>query len=818
MTTPGDPRIGTELAGFRIEALIGRGGMGVVYRAEQMRYGRKVALKVLAPELAADLSFRERFEQEWRTAARLEHPNIVPIYEAGEADGVLYIAMRYVEGIDLTALLGRHGRLDPRRALGIVGQVGVALDAAHAQGLVHRDVKPGNILLASGSGLEGDHVYLTDFGVAKQTSTPSGLTKTGLFIGTIDYAAPEQIEGKPLDGRADVYALGCVLYQCLTGALPYEKESEVAMIYAHLMEPPPSLQAKRPDLPAELDRVIAKALAKSPDDRYPTCRALVEDARAAADLAPVTVRAAPTVVEGRTVVDRASATTADLRPARPWWRTRAAIAVAALVAVAAAGAGIGIALAGGGGGGETTAAGPAEGTTEAGAGGPIVTGDESEDGVTTPAVDEPEAGAIVFSSQRDGDFDIYGMRLDGSGRVRLTNDPGDEGGPRWSPDGSQIVYYGNQDGDFEIYLMNADGSGVTQLTDNDVDDLYPSWSPDGTRLVYTEARDGDAELFVMGADGSAPTRLTDNETDDRYPVFSPDAATIAYASAAQAGYDIVTMPAEGGETTHLTDNDADDDAPDYAPDGATIAFSSDRAGGNYDIWLMDADGANPHRLATASREDAIPRWYEDGSHIVFDSNRDGDFEIYVMNADGTGQTQLTDDRTADYEPDPSLAAVLPEPDGSAPFLSDSSAFPTEREAALLAVVPVPTKTTCERESRDDRAGRAIAGVVCTDGPVTVFYDAFRTKKAMNAYYNRLANGVGAARNTGDCRKEETSEGTWQLHGETAGRLVCYTASDGRAVAIWTHDRLKVLSFAVHPDAKRAALYEWWLSPKSGPAG
>jgi serine/threonine-protein kinase len=818
MTTPDDPRIGTELAGCRIEALIGRGGMGVVYRAEQVRYGRKVALKVLAPELAADEGFRNRFEQEWRTAARLEHPHIVPIYEAGEADGVLYIAMRYVEGIDLTALLASAGRLDPRRALGIVGQVGVALDAAHAQGLVHRDVKPANILLASGSGLEGDHVYLTDFGVAKQTSTPGGLTKTGLFIGTIDYAAPEQIEGKPLDGRADVYALGCVLYQCLTGALPYEKDSEVAMLYAHLMEPPPSLRAKRPELPAELDRVIAKALAKAPDDRYATCRALVEDARAAAGLAPVAPRAAPTVVEGRTVVERHQATIPDARRERPWWRSRAAIAGVALVVVAAAGAGIGIALGGGGGGGEPTAAGPTDGITEGGANGTTERADENGGGETTPVANEPAAGAIAFSSQRDGDFDIYGMHLDGTGRVRLTNDPGSEGGPRWSPDGSQIVYYGDQDGDFEIYLMNADGSGVVQLTDNDVDDLYPSWSPDGARIVYTETRGNDAEVFVMGADGASPTQLTENETDDRYPVFSPDASTIAYATAAEAGYEIVAMPAGGGEATQLTANNADDDAPDYAPDGATIVFSSDRTGDNYDIWVMDADGANPRRLATASREDAIPRWYEDGSHIVFDSNRDGDFEIYVMNPDGTGQTQLTDDQTADYEPDPSLVAVLPEPDGSTQFLTDPSAFPTKREAVLLTQVPTQTQGTCGRESRDDRAARAVAGVVCTSGPVTVYYDAFRTKQAMDGYYNRLVNAVGAARDMGDCLGEGATEDTWTLQGEPAGRLLCYTTTDGRAVIVWTHDRLKVLSVAVRPDSNREALHEWWLSPESGPVG
>jgi len=688
--TPDGPRIGTELAGFRIEAVIGRGGMSVVYRAVQVRYDRVVALKVLSPELAAAPGFRDRFEQEWRAAALLEHPNIVPIYEAGEADGVLYIAMRYVKGIDLTALLGRQGRLALGQALGIVAQVGVALDEAHEQGLVHRDIKPGNILLASGSGLEDDHVYLTDFGVAKQTSAPSGLTKTGLFIGTVGYAAPEQIEAKPLDGRADVYALGCVLFQCLTGALPYEKDSEVAMLYAHLMEPPPSLQAKRPDLPAELDRVIEKALAKSSDDRYPTCRALVEDTRAAARLAPVTAAAAvvPTAVaesavaEERTVVNRPAATTtaAGRRRARPWWRTRAAIAVAALGVVAAAGAGVGIALAAGGGGGETTAAGPTDPTTAAGAagettaagptdpttaaggGGTTANGDESDDGGTTVA-DEPEAGAIVFSGVRDGYYDIYGMRLDGTGRVRLRNDPGNELDPRWSPDGSQIVYSSDTDEDFEIYVMNADGSGVTQLTDNEVDDRNPSWSPHGTSIVYTEQRGEDAEVFVMGADGSGARQLTENETDDSYPVFFPDGTSIAYViGTPDYDRDIVAMPASGGDPTRLTDSGAVVTGPDYAPDGESIVFSViSRPDDTKGISVMGADGSRP-RLLTKYSYDESPRWYPDGSRIVFSSDRDnGRQDIYVMNADGTRQTQLTDNRIAEYQPDASLLAVLPEP-------------------------------------------------------------------------------------------------------------------------------------------------------------
>ena len=187
-----------------------------------------------------------------------------------------------------------------------------------------------------------------------------------------------------------------------------------------------------------------------------------------------------------------------------------------------------------------------------------------------------------------------------------------------------------------------------------------------------------------------------------------------------------------------------------------------------------------------------------------------------MNADGTGQTQLTDDLTADYEPDPSLVAALPEPDGSAQFLVDPAAFPTEREAALLTHVPTGTKATCGRENAEDRPGRAIAGVVCTNDPVTIWYDAFRTPETMNGYYNRLVRSVGAARDTGTCRDEGNAEGTWSIDNETVGRLLCYTASDGRAVAVWTHDRLNVVTYAVRPDSNRAALYKFWLGPKSGP--
>lgn len=264
-----DLGLGSEFAGYRIESVLGRGGMGVVYLAEHRGLGRKVALKVLAPDLAEDERFRERFVRESRIAASLEHPNIVPIHEAGEVDGVLYIAMRYVEGTDLRSLLRDQGALEPQRAAAIVGQVAGALDAAHERGLVHRDVKPANVLIAKAVGsTAGEHVYLSDFGLTKRTSSESGLTNTGQFVGTLDYAAPEQFEGKPLDARTDVYSLGCLLYECVTGQSPFRRENDAALMYAHLMEQAPAPTSVRPGLPKGIDPVVSRAMAKKPTDRY----------------------------------------------------------------------------------------------------------------------------------------------------------------------------------------------------------------------------------------------------------------------------------------------------------------------------------------------------------------------------------------------------------------------------------------------------------------------------------------------------------------------------------------------------------------------
>jgi serine/threonine-protein kinase len=284
-----DAHLGRVVAGYRIEERIGRGGMGLVYRAEHLNLRRRAAIKIIAPELAEASGFRERFNREARIAAALQHPNIVTVYDAGEEDGLLYLAMQYIEGSDLAAVLRSQGRLRPYRAIDVCRQVAAALDAAHSQGLIHRDVKPANVMI------EGRTAFLTDFGLTKRIEgTRTQLTKAGDVVGTIHYVAPEQIEGARVDARTDIYSLGCLLYHCLSGELPFARDTDVAVIYAHLSEDPPRLTSVRPELPGGLDAVVAKALEKAPERRFQSCADLMSAARAVIDAAgPLSDTATP---------------------------------------------------------------------------------------------------------------------------------------------------------------------------------------------------------------------------------------------------------------------------------------------------------------------------------------------------------------------------------------------------------------------------------------------------------------------------------------------------------------------------------------------
>jgi streptogramin lyase/predicted Ser/Thr protein kinase len=370
---------GDEIAGHRITGLAGRGGMGVVYRALQLDLDRPVALKLIATPLASDDDFRERFVREARAAAAIDHPNVIPVYSAGEDDGRLYLAMRFVEGEDLRTLVRREGPLDPHRAASIIAQVGGALDAAHARGLIHRDIKPANVLL------DGDHAYLTDFGLTKRLTGETTMTGSGRWVGTLGYISPEQIRGQPVDARADVYALGALLFYVLTGAAPYRRDSDEATLFAHLHDPAPDPRALTPDVPGPMADVVRRALEKDPDDRYPSAGDLGRAALAAAGDGPTppperTVARGAAAPGGAADPETAVAGTAvaptEVAPTRqrttPRWLAPAASLLAGAAVVVAA-----VLLLGGGGGNAendgpattappktTTTAGPPSGTPQ----------------------------------------------------------------------------------------------------------------------------------------------------------------------------------------------------------------------------------------------------------------------------------------------------------------------------------------------------------------------------------------------------------------------------------------------------------------------
>jgi pSer/pThr/pTyr-binding forkhead associated (FHA) protein len=269
--------LGSTFAGCRVEAVIGHGDMGIVYRADELALQRLVALKLILPEYSREERFRERFRRESKAAAAIDHQNVIPIFDAGDEDGLLYITMRLVEGTDLRALIAERGHIEPLRAARIVRQVGAALDAAHARGMVHRDVKPSNVLL----GREG-HVYLSDFGLAKHAASAGALTRHGSIVARAEYVAPEQVLNKRVDARADVYALGCLLFEALTGEPPFARWREGPQALAHLEAPRPSPTDVRPDLPREFDEVVHRAMATEPDERYPSAGDLGQAALVAA--------------------------------------------------------------------------------------------------------------------------------------------------------------------------------------------------------------------------------------------------------------------------------------------------------------------------------------------------------------------------------------------------------------------------------------------------------------------------------------------------------------------------------------------------------
>lgn len=543
-------RGGSRIGDYIIDSEVGRGGMGVVYRAHKADTGEVVALKLMLPELVANPEYRERFVREAALGPNLDHPNIVPIFDSGEVDGQLFIAMRLVEGRDLKEVIKEEGRLDPRRVLAIFRHAAAALDAAHEAGVVHRDVKPQNILLGRDPDDEHELVYISDFGLVKPVGSESHASRTGQILGSIQYMSPELVEGVAADGRADVYSLGCVLYECLTGKIPFDRPNEVAVLWAHIHEDPPRVSDRWPDLPGGLDVVIGNALAKHPDDRFLTCGELVAELERGLDrksrpvlmpiVRPLVGRASrrkterevwapnyfPELSRVRKLTDRTN-----------WVQVTAATAVLMLLAA-------GLVQFGRTGGIPQAAADVLDVVQEAGKGIAAAVTDAPDTRDLSGASQRPRADAARRSTEARGRL---GGRTSGRGRLAMTGEPvrspsPGQGGRRSgapaagtmpiAPATPKIVWVSARQlfgAVSDLWVMRADGSGKTRLTNTVDDEHWPDWSPDGKRIVYT--RDGD--IWLMNFDGSSQEGLglCSPQRPCSEPEWSPDGTKILFSRA-----------------------------------------------------------------------------------------------------------------------------------------------------------------------------------------------------------------------------------------------------------------------------------------------
>lgn len=693
-----DPLIGRWIDGFRIDSLVGRGGMGVVYRAVDDS-GKSFAFKLIAPELAQSSDFRERFLREAEIA--LEHPNIIPVYGAGEDEGLLYIAMHLVEGVNLKQLIAR-GTLPPKRTVSLIAQAASALDFAHANEMVHRDVKPQNILVEE----PNDRVYLTDFGLVKRASSDSSFTSSGHLVGSAHYVPPEQIEGAGVDGRADVYALGCVVYECLTGKMPYERDEELSVLWAHVNASVPRASEELEHLPMSVDDVVAKAMAKAPADRYLT----------AGDMAAALADAFG-VSESRVRSPWAAPQLARSRPGKRPSPRRAPVPIGVgqslastrgfLVGAAAMVALIAIALSMSGdtsnrqsppaaqadavipdAGDRVTSR---DGTSK---GGPRRSDKSEARDKISPAIVDPAAGPgvptfsggvppsltsptlrsivgessgltrslILFSSnsaysaaeQRfHGSMDLYGMRADGSELRRLS-----------VADANKTELFFDISTCRQVLLLRSRGTALPTLLIQELDGRvifeseWPSfitqfdWSPDCTEIVY-------GGLSLMNADGTNQRRLFDHPNEPLHPRWSPDGDRIVFdmrESEEDSAPNIWVINADGTGLNQLTTGEEWEADPWWSPDGRWIVYRKGvLGGGEADIWIMRADGSDQRRLTSAVGDDRPAGWSPDGSYIVFFTDREtraypppylrGD--MYVMNADGTQERDLIPDRGGD---------------------------------------------------------------------------------------------------------------------------------------------------------------------------
>jgi len=628
--------IGQTLGPYRIVEQIGIGGMATVYKAYQPSMDRYVAIKVLPAIVSRDPAFLKRFRREGKVVAKLEHKHILPVHDYGEQEGLTYLVMRYVEAGTLRDRLAA-GQLDLPAIYRIIAQVGAALDYAHRLGVIHRDVKPTNVLTDS----QGD-AYLTDFGLARIMESSEQLTATGVGVGTPAYMAPEQGQGLKIDHRSDIYSLGVMLYEMVTGRVPYEAETPMAVVIKHITAPLPLPSSVKPDILPQVERVILKAMAKDPDDRFQTVGEMVAalDAavRRAQAEAPAAVVGEPTVAKeavppSKGFLARAIAGVGEATQTG-WGRTAmwAALGIVTLLAFFLALSWVPLKVQIRGGQLEVVRVVEATITPEAAA--PATTPVLSEVEGPTEAV---AAGATTTSTSLPTVAPIP-TEEEGAAPVAAT--------PTLTPMG-RIVYSDGKIGNDEIYVANSDGSDEQRLTDHTAGDWLPTWSPDGTRIVFASDREATHaegyQLYLMNAVGSNPTKLTTRpDRNAKSASWSPDGSRIAFHSYC----DLILIDADGSNWTTLVERREDlcPDFPTWAPDGHRIAFRNMTLPNSpppvqHDIYVVNDDGSGLLKLATLSSEDwsRYVVWSPDGSQIAFDILVDGQERYYAVNSDGSGE-------------------------------------------------------------------------------------------------------------------------------------------------------------------------------------
>lgn len=602
-----EQRIGSLIGGYVLEAVIGSGGMGVVYRARAADSGRIVAMKLMLPEVASNRKFRERFILEAQVAPQLDHPHIVPIFEVGESGGELFIAMRLVDGLDLKELIEREGPIEPGRALRLLRQAAHALDHAHERGVVHRDVKPQNLLIAKSQ--DQDHLYLTDFGLVKPTSSESTASRTTDVFGSIQYMSPEQIEDLPTDGRADVYSLACVFFECLTGKPPFERSNEVALLWAHVHEEPPRATDLQGSIPSGVDLVLRQAMSKHPDDRYLTCGEFAEAVDegmkqhrrqlVAPVMRPLVKRIPRPKTEREVWAPNFFPEVSRIRKLtdKPKWAQAVAIVVLGSLIAATA---LQIAHPRG-----------LTGAVAEGVGAVTQTVEEAGEAIASalePSSDQrasaKAAGAVRripprSPGQKDvaGASQVLGRPPGGSGLV------GRGAGSTFvasSEEKSFIAFASDREGTFDIWRAGAGGRDVRQLTSGNGVDLDPAVSPDGRKVVFSR--------------GSA--------------VRAPCMTVVGHRQCVGNSGHLWLMSSDGTGLTQLTTGANTYDAePDWAPDGRSLVFTRWEGDRNPKLYVMELDkglGQDARPLIASNDGEMEPSFSADGRRVVYSRFGDDD--------------------------------------------------------------------------------------------------------------------------------------------------------------------------------------------------